>query len=363
MKEIVIYGIYYLELRRKIESFLNDEYRIVGYMDTYLSEDIVDGMEYIPIDKISAINPDYIVVCVRNTQAFEDIKQLLINVGGIEENRIINPIFLKSEKYMQKDLVRHIEHKLGYDTQILIFGLSYSLRGIVKNKLKYKAFDFSWHGLNLYYNYKLLLYARESQRFNRTKYSVCVFPYWYFNYDMSKSKYQYETAQILAVHRLQDYHNRDSVNGINDYEINEKLFASKFLDYYRPTENIYLYNSICSDKEDLPRIWTDEHHDTICENRKIYKKFIDELLSFSERVVLIIPPVYVGNINNIGIIEKMKSYFADIIGYANGRVVVLDLFSDERYQDASLFANATHLNYRGALTFTQHINDIINLLD
>ena len=59
---------------------------------------------------------------------------------------------------------------------------------------------------------------------------LLVFPYYYFNYDMSRSIYQFETGQILALHGFDDWHNavNTSESKIKDYLNCFELFGQKF---------------------------------------------------------------------------------------------------------------------------------------
>lgn len=55
MNKIIIYGLYSVELRRKVEHFLSDDFEIIGYSDTYLKTDILDNKKYIYIDRIDRL--------------------------------------------------------------------------------------------------------------------------------------------------------------------------------------------------------------------------------------------------------------------------------------------------------------------
>lgn len=47
MKRIIVYGIWNIEIRRKIEFFISkDEYEIIGYSDTYAQYDELDGKNF-----------------------------------------------------------------------------------------------------------------------------------------------------------------------------------------------------------------------------------------------------------------------------------------------------------------------------
>lgn len=360
-KKLIIYGVNSLELRRKIEHFLNDDFVIIGYTDTYLNKDIVDGKNFILLEQLKEIDFDYIVISIMNESHVENVRHKLVKEYGVEEKKTVNPIFFKGSKYFHKDLVNHIKCNLNTDTKVLIFGLSYSLRGIEKSMIKKKTFDFSWHGLDLYYNYKLFLYAKSAHLIGNVEYSFLVFPYYYFNYDMSCSGSQYNTGQIISVSGLNDKHNRDKMEKrCYDYEACEEMFASKFLEWYSPSENIYNYSVRNNTKQKLSPIWGGKHDKTIHENQVIYNEFVNELLEISKHVILLIPPFYIDGIDEINEIESMKSIFLNIIKYRREEIDKIDLFDDKKYQQNQLFADETHLNYMGAKIFTEEINSIID---
>lgn len=359
--KIIIYGINSLELRRKIENFLSKGNHIIGYTDLFLTEDIVDHRRFISLDLLNTVEFDYILVSIMSDETVAQIKHKLNSVYSIPYNKIINPVIFKSNKYFQKDLVMHIENNFSDSTKNLIFGLSYSLRGILKNKLKQTTFDFSWHGLDLFYNYNLLLYAMKRGRIKEIEKSFLVIPYYYFNYDMSCSSYQYESGQIISVHKLNLHHNREKmIEKHIDYEVCEFLFAQKYMEWYRPVENVYIHNnSIDNTKEELSNIWKNEYHDTLIENEEIYQKMIDDLLFISKKVVIVVPPFYIKGIKNIKDTKKMKMIFKKITKYRSDEVTVIDLFEDAKYQNPLYFCDATHLNLEGAKVFTKEINNII----
>ena len=43
MKKVVVYGVRNLDIRRYIETFLDENYRITGYTDGHYTRDILDG--------------------------------------------------------------------------------------------------------------------------------------------------------------------------------------------------------------------------------------------------------------------------------------------------------------------------------
>ncbi len=105
------------------------------------------------MDELIHFEYDFIIIAVASEKASDEIKSKLIE-NGVQEQKIVSPITFFYHSVYQKNLVDHIELDLLLNTEVLIFGMSYSLRGIDKELIKNKCFDFSWHSLDLYYNYK-----------------------------------------------------------------------------------------------------------------------------------------------------------------------------------------------------------------
>ena len=47
-KQVIVYGVKNVELRRKIEYFLGEDYVIIGYSDGIFTHDVLDGKRFIP---------------------------------------------------------------------------------------------------------------------------------------------------------------------------------------------------------------------------------------------------------------------------------------------------------------------------
>lgn len=356
MVKVIVYGIYGIDMRRKIESFIDDDYCIVGYSDSYLELDILDGKPFIKKEDLCSEEFDFIVLAIKDIEkckiVCEDLQKL-----GVEKNRIIIPHILINNRYMyQKDIVNYIDTSLDENTEIFIFGLSYSLRGILKSSLKRLCFDFSWHGLDMYYNMKLFEYASIKKRINLTA-AILVLPYYFFNYDMSLSKWQYTSGQILSVSQLHDFHNANEADDdIRNYLESIKMFSKKYLDYYSASENIYDRSRIDTGKKEmLGHVWSEVHKHTIAENKVYFDEFITNLHKVTNRIIIIIPPFYCNNIENLNVISIQKEIFYSIVNKYD--IEIYDMIND--INNEGYYADATHLNYEGAKFFTQKINELL----
>lgn len=52
MKKVVVYGVRNLDIRRYIETFLDENYRITGYTDGHYTRDILDGKRFIALEAL-----------------------------------------------------------------------------------------------------------------------------------------------------------------------------------------------------------------------------------------------------------------------------------------------------------------------
>ena len=131
MKKVILYGVCQVELRRDIEYFLDDGYEIIGYSDTYYTSDVLDGKRFIPPEQLPDMEFDYIILLSFKENVLTDMRSSLIDQGVLPEKIIWPTMFLHQgkEKKMQVDLIGDIEAQYQGE-EGLIFGLSYSLRGI-----------------------------------------------------------------------------------------------------------------------------------------------------------------------------------------------------------------------------------------
>lgn len=360
MKKVIVYGVNNIELRRKMETFIDEKYCIIGYSDTYFPKDILDNKTFYKREELASVNCDYIILCINHLETCKMVREQLIELGVDCKKIVIPYLFLERNYIYQKDLIKHVEEKLTEDVEAIIFGLSYSLRGIDKELLKVKTFDFSWHGLDLYYNYRLFKYALDRGLItSKIHTAILVFPYAYFNHDMSRERYQYEIGEIFSTFSINDWHNADKVVGIDAYEYitSYYLFGEKFIRYYDASENIYIYNCI---NKDTPKIllghtWNKCHKETIEEYIVIFKEFITLVKKYVSRVVMVVPPYCLDKIEvSDEVIQQHKSLYYSVAHQEN--VEIIDFF--EIWKDKyDWFCDVRHLNYEGAKIFTDKLNE------
>lgn len=370
-KRIILYGVKQIELRRDIEFFLGDDCEIVGYSDSYYTYDVLDGKAFFRLDELRDKEFDYIMPLSFRADTLADMERCLLE-AGVSKETIVKPVLFlhhNAEK-CQLDLVGDLQENYR-DEQGLIFGLSYSLRGIRKDELRVPFYNCSWHGLDLYYCYKLFLNLRENRDIGAVKRAFLVFPYNFFNYDMSRAPYQYATTGFLfAVRRLDDWHHYREVRDGADYVANYRLFGEKIGRYYHSRryefENCGIFReTLPGGGEELGSAWNVMHEATLAENQEIFCAFVRALSEAKIETSFLVPPFCMEGLSQTGREDffRMKDFFYRGMERLSGNASVpvfdyAELYADRR----ELFTDATHLNSAGAREWTQRINrDVLSM--
>lgn len=321
MNKVIVCGLRDIETLRAIEYFLDDDYQIAGYCDIYLPHININkpGKIY-SLDQLNTLSFNYIVLASFNNKHLSEMVRAL-NIFGYNKN-IIVPYILRpnSSEKTQEDIVRKIngskENFFG-----IILGLSYSLSGIEKESLSQKFFDFSWRGQDMYYNFQLLNYAFKIGKFTDVKQALLVFPYYYFDYDQSRSYAQYESGQIFGVHALNDWHNAHKIKGnfgmVANCIINYQMFGRKIANYYS-YENVGKNYSVYQGEYKsgkLPKGFFRDFADTEKENRIVFQNLIKTLVAHRIDPILIIPPLFIEALDSESYnrLEIIKNKFYSIV--------------------------------------------------
>lgn len=364
MKKIIIYGIALIKLRREIEYFLDsEECQIIGYSDSYYQEDVVDHRNFIAPMDICRENVDYIVIATESIKAQEEIKSFLIE-QGVSLDKIVIPVMLFSKAIASKArLIDEINMTEG-DYDGLIFGLSYSRKGIKKDKLLKRFYDFSKDGLDLYYNAETYKRILEQGRIKNIKCALCMFPYYYFDYDMSKSLGQYESGQIFCVQGLKDWHNYKKCLSAENYVTNFELFGNRYAAFYNAGHWEPIIRKTLSDTEEyqLERIWYRDYDETVDENLQIFESFLKQLKNEKVKVILVVPPICLNIYNEDDrrqIYKKKEKFYRCLEPFIEDKLLEVIDHTDLYIDKLEFFYNPTHLNYYGSEAYTKIINQLI----
>lgn len=364
MKKVILYGVGSVELRRDAEYFMDDEYEIVGYSDSHYSYDSLDGAAFYPPEALCHQPVDYVVLLAFQESVLTQMREYLLSLNVRSEKIIAPTIFLhrNAEKY-QLDLIQDICLNC-HGMQGLIFGLSYSQRDICIRSLEIPFYDCSWSSLDLYYNYRIFQYMEEHQMLTGVKLALLVFPYNYFDYDMSLSPRQYENGRIFSTWRLDDWHHYEQVPAGRDYVANYRMFGKKVSSFYHLSRYEMQNRDICQMKVGsarLENLWFHSHTETVHENIELFSVFLRGLIKNGIAPALIVPPFFLNALDpeSKEAYSKKKYEFYQIIQHIlpeiSDQIRVFDyagVFADKR----ELFMDLIHLNTAGAEAFTQIVN-------
>jgi hypothetical protein len=276
---------------------------------------------------------------------------------GVPKEKIIRPrlLWLSGYEYIP-DLKDELLKTSGNGIANYCFGLSYSLRGIDFKQLKVPFIDCSWHGADLYYMNKCVQINAKKQLGGGT--AMFVMPYYWFNYDMSMSEYQFESGQVFAFRGFQDFHNAVKMDSllINDYLVSFELFGEKLWKNIVWKKEIPINRSYINleMKQCLSNIWKKRYSNTIEENLCIFS----DMLKLFKRRILIVPPIAKECIdeNDLQFFNSMKnSFYSCMESFTN---VELYDFS-ENIKDMNCFYDYEHLNELGRQEFSRIVNNIL----
>lgn len=367
MKKIILYGVTSVELRRNIEFFLDRDWEIVGYSDTHYREDVLDGKPFFAPEELCHCEFDCVIPLSFQREVLEAMCRHLL-VHGVPREKIIYPVvFLhRNAEKCQLDLIADIQER-DHREEGLVFGLSYSLRGICADLLAGGYYDCSWSSLDLYYNYQLFQYMAERGLLATVRSVLLCFPYYYFDYDMSRFLHLYENGHIFAVRQLDDWHHFREVPGAADYVENYRMFGQRLSEFYRFRRFGFQSQGVYRGQdggETLNPIWFRRYEETFAENKALFAQFVRDLLQRRISPVLVVPPFYLNGINEtskIAFTEKRARFYGvlgDVQSILGIRLRVFDYsgtFADKR----EYFMDITHLNSCGSEAFTGILNEQI----
>lgn len=245
-----------------------------------------------------------------------------------------------------------------------MFGLSYSALGVDKKALRYPFFDCSWLSLDLYYNFKIFRYLEQKQGFFTELQSVLwMFPYYYFDYDMSMSMNLYKIGRLLGLWRLDDWHNYRNTSEGWEYIENYRMFGRKICHFFHTPKQAFRRRDVYGEPDgsvQLDGIWVSNHEKTETENREIFVDFYLRLKEVGSPPVIVVPPFYLSALSAASkeqFAKKRERFYRILkeLEPGTGEITVYDYvarFAERR----ELFFDWEHLNEAGAREFTELIN-------
>ncbi len=345
-------------------------------------------------DTISKAN--FIIIACDN-EASEDIYNKLVSLEQIKDKvldfyRIAHASLprMTADRIMMNKSIPH------YETVAL--GLSHAEVGIVPDKMTSPVANLAVGGQDIFYNFEILKYCitkYPGKLANLKNVIIDMFDYTYFNYDTSLSRnaitYFVKSGGILLAHHFDSNKNMTT-------DFNSVLNSIDYYHYRRVTENQVLI----WDKIIVPDIFgaplykgyttmpflanrTDKfipsegnalsflnsslihkrHPETIKENETLFLSILEFLYALNPEINihLVLFPQHISSCkDNDHLMEQWKEYFYNKISEYKSTFNNIS-FHDFKYCDISrnsdLFADIDHLNYEGAILFTQVLNKLI----
>lgn len=345
-----------------VESGLNQNVNIVCYLDNDMNKwgkVLRDKVIYNPSD-IEKYSYDYIVIASQyNIAIYEQLISL-----NVQKEKI-----LQFYKYMDF-IFNYVEAELNIlkdtDPEVIGTGISYMKSAIETEILCKKYFSIANPSQDLYFDYELVSYIINSNKYklNKLKYMFIGLNYYSFQYDLSKSSIKEKVLMYYKViHKCNNYNNINEsiiINNVNE-DIAKKIFYIN--EFNAPELNWSLSDSITYVNEENGKRQAlidgrKNYPMTVNENRQILKKYISLLKSKDIKPIIIVCPVskyYAKYFShrlkdefNAIINEICKQYDFQFIDYFSN-----NLFNDEDFYDVS------HLNSKGAEKFTKILNNIV----
>lgn len=363
MKKLILYGVSQVKLRRDIEYFLDDDWEIIGYSDTYYTSDVLDGKRFIPPNQLSHTEFDYIMPLSFRENILADMRSGIID-QGVPPEKIIRPVIFLGQgiEAKQPDLIGDIGERYQGE-EGLIFGASSGYMDIIEKKLRPAFYNCSWLGMDLYYYYRIFQYMRRRGLLSRVKTALVAFHYHWFNHDMSRSAYQYRSGQIFALRGLDDWHNYRQAPEGPDYVANYRMFGRKLSEFYHFHKHEYQNRAVYQGKDgeyELSGPWVRDYPETVAENTALLADFFHELAEAGITPVIMTAPKYVKGLSRAALehVKKRKQEFYQVMDMVGSGIKVFDFF--DVYADRrEFFQDFEHLNADGAEVFTERINQTI----
>lgn len=401
---VLIHGIdvYAFSLGKALENYAN----VLGFIDSskgninkslneydkplIIDENLIHNYEF---DFVLIVNKDPSAVVQRLGNKGVPINQL-VDFFQCVDNYLIEYSRVYSMQYDRSKLYSAIEKvKRAKDYEVVITGLSYTLRGIGEEYLNKKSKKLSLPSQDLYYDYQIInsILKRE----NNIKYCIIGLSYYSFDWDLSLTKL--ESTRIVQVYNpiFNDTHNLEFGDipkediGIKDvYKIVDKrltfvLDNDFYVSYIEDILGInlspefhddlwnsggYLNGLSIKDIKETDRVRmgnerVSAHNKlnfprTVEENKGILINYIKSLTKHNIKPILVVFPTTKYYSNNFS--KETKNRFYSIVDELSRKYdfQLIDLFNSNEF-DIVDFLDWDHLNKKGAIKMTKLLNKII----
>lgn len=336
---------------------------------------------------------DYVVLAIRNTIIERMVTDVIREKGVIEENICyFYKVYNVAIPFMRADRVMSNPYYESYEC--LVLGLSHAEVGIIADNLCAHSANLAVSSQDLFYNYHTLKYVIEKykDKLRGLKYIVIdMYKYNYFNFDTSLSRMA-GLYWSLGGYNLNAHHFSNNINYTctfdeliyyilkNQYgDLSEEQLDSWnrwfYIDYTnmdkRGFDNIeWRSRDKIIDDESVntynynPSNTKNRFDDTIKENIEIFDNLLGLIMEFNPqiKVFVIQMPMYEKAWDNAKrYYEPWKKDFEAILNKQMKyyHFQYYDWIQHELSTNKMNWYDVEHLNYLGALRFTDFLNDVI----
>lgn len=384
---------------------IGKEYDINLAYNTVRNKEIIDkiiywdddyGPEELEPDMLTEY--DAVIVAIKDEKHAGYLYELLVCIMGNDESRIIDfyAVYRAIVPVMIVDRVMKNPLKPKYDGMIL--GISHANYGIIPRCLHVPFCNLAVPSQDIYYNLKTLEYCLSNYRgkISELKYLIIdMFDYTYFNYDVSLSKtavsyYYYYGGYTLDAHNFAQNKNFDysfehmrmllqekKLEGITGEKmilwetifdnVHEKMQYCEFDNPVKLFERARIVKA--KDLEEYQvctSIVKNTYQETIKENIGYFYELLDLVYKINPdmKVFIILLPRYAkAEEMAVGAYAGWKKLFYDIIEETGKEYPFqfIDFKGHEISQERACFYDVSHLNYYGAVKFTNLLNEYMGL--
>ncbi|WP_238916546.1 D-alanyl-lipoteichoic acid biosynthesis protein DltD [Clostridium sp. YIM B02555] len=360
MKKVIVFGTG--KLSKVLEDSINKNVEIIAYADNDRTKWGSVHNDKIVIQPNNILNYDFDYILI-GSQFNEEIYTQLLNFGIDNEKIFEFGNFLD----FGWDYVRYsIDCALCSKGEIetLVTGISYSYCGLDINSYKKNAYNLANVSQDLFYDYNLVKFLLENNKFENLKEVIIGLCYYSFQYDMSSSGMKSKCA--LYYKNIKVKHNYINVEKFSDNIDKNNRIANKIFSFY-DTGNAMINWGVCENKytiDDGIGKWqadldcNKEYPKTVEENICIFKNYLKFLKDKNIKPVVVVFPASKHYTQYFS--DRIENEFHEIINMVRKEYdfQYIDYFKSNLFEDND-FKDVSHLNLYGAKKFTEILNEII----
>ena len=368
------------ELRHTVIGYLNFPHNTTD--NTELS-----GVPVFSIDEIDESMFDYIIIISEQHVIVESVlkdkfdEKKILNYMSLSINfsSVYNKIYYNDYEFsfVYNNLEKAMQQN---DIDVVITGMSYPLKGLITDLLVKKSVKLCWASQDLYYNYQLIKRALDQNK--NFKYCIIGMAYYTFDIDLSQLKSQTYLIDKIYYPLLNDSHHympsetyirQPGIEAIDQmislpHPFNSTGLIKSFTTSIGLLQDDELIDSIWNKCDNVPIEWLGKRraylhgkHDypeTRKENIEIFKSLLSLLKENNIEPIIIVFPT--SELYRPFQNPDTKKRFYEIMNQIKTeyQFSLHDFFDSELFVQSD-FADADHLNKKGAYKMTSLINNTV----